>query len=97
MSYRKEKPPIRLILIFSDLKSILQWIATQKTNFQAGITLRFARAVFEDTLRLNNETASASEYQKMKISADESRIEAELARLELKSHIEQHRCGHGPE
>jgi hypothetical protein len=56
-----------------------------------------ACAIFEETLRLNHETASASEYRKMKVSADESRIEAELARLELESHIKQHKCGHGPE
>jgi hypothetical protein len=54
-------------------------------------------AAFEDALEANNETASALEYQTMKISVDESRMEVELVRLELKSHEKQHQCGNGPD
>jgi hypothetical protein len=56
-----------------------------------------ANAVAVEALQSKAETVSASEYQKLKISADERRIDSELARLELQLHIDRHRCGHVPE
>lgn len=52
------------------------------------------RSRAEDNLRSRGEVASASDYQKLKALANESRIDSEMARLELERHVEQHGCGH---
>lgn len=46
----------------------------------------------ERSLQLRVETASPAEYRKLKKIADESRIDSEVARLELEQHTTRHRC-----
>lgn len=44
-----------------------------------------------NALNARSETARASEYIKLRAAADEARMDAELARLELEQHQQIHR------
>jgi hypothetical protein len=50
------------------------------------------QASAEDELRSRAETLPASEYQRLRATADESRIDTELARLDLEQHVTKHGC-----
>lgn len=50
---------------------------------------QYASAV--NSLAARRETASAPEFTKLRVAADEARLDAELARLELERHQRVHR------
>lgn len=64
----------------------------ERLSIQYNLRL-LSRAQADEELRKCAETASASEYQHLSIIACESRLESEVARLELEKHIRQHGCG----
>lgn len=63
----------------------------ERLSLQHNQRLRI-QAIAEADLLSNAETVSPSEYQRLRITADESRIETELARLDLEKHVVQHGC-----
>ncbi|MGA2717114.1 MAG: hypothetical protein ABSG41_28860 [Bryobacteraceae bacterium] len=65
----------------------------QRLSGEYDLRLR-ARARNEEALHSLTDTASARDYQNLKALANESRIDSEMARLELERHVEQHGCGH---